>query len=66
MSKKFLVLGRHDSLPCCNTIETTKEGFSLKYTRKKSTRILSSSIEDNILKELEIDKRNIEDSDVPL
>jgi hypothetical protein len=40
--------------------------FSIQYTRKVKTRAISQSIEKNIIKELKIDKKLIENKDVPL
>lgn len=42
------------------------EGFSIQYNRKAKTRAISQSIEENIIKELSIEKELIEDRDVPL
>ena len=40
--------------------------FSIEYKRKGTTRKISKDIEDNIMKELEIDKQLIADPEVPL
>jgi hypothetical protein len=40
--------------------------FSIRYTRKTNTRSIPKSVEKNIVKELSIDKRLIEDKNVPL
>lgn len=42
------------------------KGFSIQYHRKTKTRAISQSIEENIIKELSIEKELIEDRDVPL
>ncbi len=42
------------------------KGFSIQYYRKTKTRAISQSIEENIIKELSIEKELIEDRDVPL
>ena len=42
------------------------EHFSIAYSRKKSPRRISDSVEKNILKELGIEKRFIEDNDMPI
>jgi len=42
------------------------EAFSIRYTRKFKTRSVPPSVERNIIKELTIDKRLIEDKNVPL
>lgn len=40
--------------------------FSIQYTRSTKTRTISKDIENNIIKELEIEKDLIQDKDVPL
>ena len=40
--------------------------FSIQYVREKKTRSISKSTEKNILKELSVEKRLIEDKDVPI
>jgi len=40
--------------------------FSIQYTRNTKTRKISQDIEDNIIKELQIEKKLIEDKDIPL
>ncbi len=42
------------------------KGFSIQYHRKTKTGAISQSIEENIIKELSIEKELIEDRDVPL
>ena len=42
------------------------EAFSIQYTRKNKTRTIPQSAERNIIKELTIEKKLIEDSNVPL
>ena len=42
------------------------KGFSVAYRRKTPTRMIDSSIEKNIIKELSIDKQAIENKDIPL
>ena len=42
------------------------DSFSIKYKRKGTSRKISKDIEDNIMKELEIDKQLIADPEVPL
>jgi hypothetical protein len=45
---------------------TSPEGFSIQYDRKSKTRAISKSIEQNIIKELKIEKKLIQDKSVPL
>lgn len=45
---------------------TNPERFSVQYSRKTKTRYISQSVEKNIIKELTIDKKLIEDKNVPL
>jgi len=40
--------------------------FSISYGRKKSTRKISAEIEENVIKELSMDKRLIENKDMPI
>jgi hypothetical protein len=40
--------------------------FSIQYRRKSRTRAIPCSIEKTILKELKIDRQNIEDKNIPL
>jgi hypothetical protein len=40
--------------------------FSIQYTRKQKTRQISHDIEENILKELAVEKRLIQDNNVPI
>ena len=40
--------------------------FSIQYTRNSKTRKISQDIEDNIIKELQIEKKLIENKDIPL
>jgi len=42
------------------------QGFTIQYQRTKAPRSLSPMIEQNILKELSIDKKIIQDKDIPL
>lgn len=42
------------------------ESFSISYKRTKSTRKLSEAIEENIIKELRIEKSLIEDKNMPI
>lgn len=42
------------------------EKFSIQYVRKSKTRSIDSGIEENIIKELEIDKKAIQEKDIPL
>jgi len=44
----------------------TPDEFSIQYTRNSKTRKISQDIEDNIIKELQIEKDLIENKDVPL
>ena len=43
-----------------------EDGFSIQYTRKVKTKRISQSIENNIIKELKIDKKIIENKDTPV
>lgn len=45
---------------------TSPEGFSIQYNRKSKTRAISSRIEENIIKELSIERKLIQDKSVPL
>jgi len=56
-SRFFLLLKRYKECP---------DRFSIQYRRKAKTRKISESIEDNIIKELEIEKNLIGDPDIPL
>ena len=40
--------------------------FSIQYARKQKTRQISHDIEDNILKELSVEKKLIQDKDIPI
>ncbi len=40
--------------------------FSIQYNRKKNTRLISSAVEKNILKELEFEQKLIKDKETPL
>ncbi len=40
--------------------------FSIQYTRTRPTRVIHEDIEDNILKELQLDSQLIENPDIPL
>lgn len=42
------------------------DGFSISYGRKRGTRRISREIEENIIKELEIEMRLIENRDIPI
>ena len=42
------------------------ESFSISYKRTKSTRKISEAIEENIIKELHIEKNLIEDKNMPI
>ena len=46
--------------------KTDPAKFSIQYSRSKTTRAIDPAIEQNIIKELAIDKQAIEDKDVPL
>ena len=56
-SRFFLLLKRYKECP---------DRFSIQYRRKAKTRKISESIEDNIIKELEIEKNLIGDPNIPL
>ncbi|MDP3110661.1 MAG: hypothetical protein Q8M71_00980 [Thermodesulfovibrionales bacterium] len=45
---------------------TDPENFSVQYIRKSQTRFIDSYIEENIIKELTIDKEAIQNKDIPL
>ncbi len=45
---------------------TIPKGFSIQYNRRSKTRNISQSIEENIIKELTIEKKLIQDKSVPL
>jgi hypothetical protein len=45
---------------------TSPEGFSIQYNRKSKTRAISIRIEENIIKELSIERKLIQDKSVPL
>ncbi len=45
---------------------TSPKEFSIQYNRKSKTRTISQSIEKNIIKELTIEKKLIQDKDVPI
>jgi len=46
--------------------KTNPQEFSIQYKRKMNTRIISSSVEKNILTELKFEQKLIRDKDVPL
>ena len=56
-SRFFLLLKHYKECP---------DRFSIQYGRKVKTRKISESIEHNIIKELQIEKKLIEDPDIPL
>jgi len=41
------------------------ENFSIEYGRKKATRKISKEVEDNIMKELKVEKKHISDRKSP-
>ena len=64
--QEILLIGKRRFFSLIKQYRENPEGFSIKYHRRAKTRVISRSIEKNIIKELTIEKRLIQDKSVPL
>lgn len=64
--QQILFIGKRRFFSLIKQYRENPEDFSIQYNRKARTRAISRSIEENIIKELSIEKELIEDTDVPL
>lgn len=64
--QEILGIGKTRFFSLIKTYHTEPNTFSIQYTRKTRTRAISKSAEENILKELSIEKRLIQDKNVPI
>jgi hypothetical protein len=64
--QEILLIGKRRFFSLIKQYRENPEGFSIQYSRQAKTRVISGSIEKNIIKELTIEKRLIQDKSVPL
>lgn len=64
--QEILGIGKARFFELAKNYRENPDKFSIQYTRKTNTRNIAESIENNIIKELKIDKKMIEDKNVPL
>jgi len=64
--QEILGIGKTRFFALINSYRKDPDKFSVKYTRHTKTRAISKSIEENIIKELTIEKNLIQDKSVPL
>ncbi len=64
--QEILLIGKRRFFSLIKQYRENPEGFSIQYSRRAKTRVISGSIEKNIIKELTIEKRLIQDKSVPL
>jgi hypothetical protein len=64
--QQILLINKRRFFSLIKQYRENPEGFSIQYNRKTKTRAIPRSIEENIIKELSIEKGLIEDRDVPL
>jgi len=64
--QEVLSVGKTRFFSLIKTCRENPDEFSIQYTRNSKTRKISQDIEDNIIKELQIEKKLIENKDVPL
>ncbi len=64
--QEILGIGKVRFFALVTRYRSNPNGFSIQYTRFIKTRKISQDIEENIMKELKIDKEIIENRDVPL
>lgn len=64
--QEILGIGKTRFFALVNDYSKNPGGFSIQYTRETKTRNIHQSIEDNIIKELKIEKKLIKDKDVPI
>jgi hypothetical protein len=64
--QEILGIGKTRFFALIKSYQTDPAGFSIQYRRQTKTRSIAPSIERNIVKELTIEKRLIQDKDVPI
>ena len=64
--QELLGIGKTRFFALVNTYRQSPHEFSIQYTRSTKTRTIPQAIEDNILRELQIEKTMIENPDIPL
>jgi hypothetical protein len=64
--QEILLIGKRRFFSLIKLYRENPEGFSIKYNRRAKTRAISRSIEKNIIKELTIERRLIQDKSIPL
>lgn len=64
--QEILDIGKRRFFDIAKQYKENPDGFSIQYTRKTKTRGIPQSTEENIIKELRIEKQLIEDKEVPL
>ncbi|MDO9528064.1 MAG: hypothetical protein Q7J27_02780, partial [Syntrophales bacterium] len=64
--QEILGIGKTRVFSLVKAYRQNPDEFSIQYTRKTKTRKISQDIEDSIIKELHIEKKLIENKDIPL
>jgi hypothetical protein len=64
--QEILIISKRRFFSLIKLYRENPEGFSIKYKRRAKTRAIARSIEKNIIKELTIERRLIQDKSVPL
>ncbi len=64
--QQILGVGKTRFFALLKSYQADRAGFSIQYRRQTKTRSIAPAIESNILKELTIEKRLIQDKDVPI
>lgn len=64
--QQILGIGKTRFFALLKSYQADRAGFSIQYRRQTKTRFIAPVIESNILKELTIEKRLIQDKDVPI
>lgn len=64
--QEILGIGKSRFFELIQSYRSNPEQFSVEYTRSSQTRSIDPGIKDNIIKELAIDKKAIQNKDIPL
>ena len=64
--QEVLSIGKTRFFSLIKAYRQNPDEFSIQYTRSSKTKKISQDIEDNIIKELQIEKKLIENKDIPL
>ena len=64
--QQILGIGKSRLFELVQSYRNNPESFSVEYKRSKQTRSINPEIKDNIIKELAIDKKAIQNKDIPL